>query len=210
MNIVAIVQARILSSRLPGKVMLDANGKPILIRMIERLKKSKLCSKIVVATSTNKIDEIIVETCKKNNIYFYRGSHNDLLDRHINCAKQFEADIILKIPSDCPLIDFKIVDKSIEIFLEKKADYVSNIHKHNYPDGQDVEVISFDALSEANLKAKKEYEREHTSPYIWSKPSKFRIYDLDSAFPKKTFDRYRLTLDYIEDYWLILKILLHF
>ena len=206
MKILTIIQARISSTRLPAKIMLDLAGKPIILRMIERLKPSKLCGEIIIATTNLPIDNLIRNICKENNIECYSGHPTDLLDRHMKCANYYNGDLILKIPSDCPLIDYKIVDKCILKALESNADYTSNIHSHNYPDGQDVEVIKFDALKEAFENAKDNIEREHTTPYIWSKPDFFKLEEIDSPFPIDSFNRYRLTLDYIEDYWLISEI----
>ena len=124
----------------------------------------------------------------------------------MECAKFYNADLVLKIPSDCPLIDYKVVDKCISKAIESNADYTSNIHSHNYPDGQDVEVIKFEALERAYENAKKNMEREHTTPYIWTNPNLFSLEEINSPYPKDSFSKYRLTLDYLEDYWLISEI----
>jgi len=202
-KILIIIQARLSSTRLPKKVLLDLLGKPLLIRMIERVKLSNLASKVVVATTSNSEDDELVDLCKINNINCFRGSSLDLLDRHYNCAKKEKADIILKIPSDCPLIDPKVIDRVIFNHLKGEFDYTSNLHPQSYPDGQDVEVINFSALEKVWEQAKKPYEREHTTPYIWENKSKFR---LNNVLWEKGIDLsmiYRIVLDYYEDYQLI-------
>ena len=120
---ICILQARITSSRLPGKILLPGYNKPLLLHTIERLKKSKLINDVVVATSKLKIDEIIFKICKKNKINVFRGHPTDLLDRYYRCARKYNANIIVRITSDCPLMDYKIVDKVIDKYYFSKADY---------------------------------------------------------------------------------------
>ncbi len=206
MKVIAIVQARMSSTRLPAKVLLDLYGKPIILRMLERLIKSKRCNNIIIATTINPIDNIISDLCIDSGLEFYRGHPTDLLDRHYHCAKKYKADLILKIPSDCPLIDPSLVDECIELIQSNNYDYASNIHSHNFPDGQDVEAFSMDALEYSYKKANKEYQREHTTPYIYENKSLFKTIEMQSPYEEKSFYKYRLTLDYIEDYWLIRKV----
>jgi len=185
---------------LPDKVMMPLASKPLLIRMVERVQQSKLKGTVIVATTNEKSDDAIADLCQKNNIACFRGSLNDLLDRHYLAAKQFNADVVLKIPSDVPLIDPAIIDKVISYFLENRFDYVSNLHPATYPDGNDVEVITFAALENACKNATKNFEREHTTPYFWENPDKFKIGNVVWESGKDFSMTHRFTIDYKEDY----------
>lgn len=204
-DVLILIQARMNSTRLPKKVMLSVCGKPILLRMYERVCRSKYAEHVVIITSTRKDDNVIENFCLNEGILYYRGHATDLLDRHYKAAKKFKAKTIVKIPSDCPLIDPKIIDKVIGFYFDNfpNYDYVSNLHPASYPDGNDVEVMSMDSLEKAWICANKNYEREHTTPFIWENPNLFKIgnvkwFDgLDYSFT------HRWTLDYEEDYILI-------
>ena len=190
------------STRLPGKVLLPIIGKPLLTRMAERVLRAKNISQVVVATTTEPEDDTIEKLCMENNWNVYRGDKEDLLDRHYQAAKEYKADIVLKIPSDCPLIDPAIIDRTIEYFLTNRAkyDYVSNLHPATYPDGNDVEIMTTKALEKAWANAKRKIEREHTTPYFWENPNKFRI---GNVLWEKGLDysmSHRWTIDYREDY----------
>ena len=202
-KILIIIQARLSSTRLPQKVLFDLLGKPLLIRMVERVKSSNLASKIVVATTCKSEDDELVGLCKTNNISYFRGSNLDLLDRHYKCAQKEKADVVIKIPSDCPLIDPKVIDRVIIDHLKGEFDYTSNLHPQSYPDGQDVEVMNFSILEKAWKYAKKSYEREHTTPYIWENKSKFRINNVTWEKGIDLSMKYRIVIDYYEDYKLI-------
>lgn len=205
-NVVTIVQARMSSSRLPGKVMKPILEKPILERQLERMRHSRLCGKIVVATSTNENDNIIEEYCLQNNIEIFRGDENDVLDRHYQCALKYEADIVAKIPSDCPLIDARIIDKVFEFFFSNHFEFVSNLHPASYPDGNDVEIFTISALEKANAEASKKLEREHTTPYFWENPHLFKIGNVTWEKGIDYSMSHRFTLDYIEDFMFIQKV----
>lgn len=202
LNILTVIQARTGSSRLPGKIMLEAAGKPLLLHLLERVNRSALKGTIVVATTTEPDDDIIEDLCNNNGYSIYRGSTNDLLERHYKAAIKYSADVILKIPSDCPLIDPAIIDKIINYFLKNRRifDYVSNLHPQSYPDGNDVEVFSFNALFKAHNEACKNYEREHTTPYIWNHTKKFRIGNLLWDTGMDLSKSHRFVLDYYDDY----------
>lgn len=208
MNIVTIIQARTGSSRLPNKVLLPLAGKLLLERMVERVRYSELAGKIVVATTEEKSDNIIEEICTNNNLLFYRGSTDDLLDRHYQAAKLLNADAVVKIPSDCPLIDFRIINKVISHFIKysDKYDFVSNLHPATYPDGNDVEIMHFSVLEEAWKNAKRKLEREHTTPYIWENPEKFRIGNVEWETGLNYSMSHRFTIDYPEDYEFIKRV----
>jgi spore coat polysaccharide biosynthesis protein SpsF len=204
-DILTVVQARNGSSRLPGKIALPLCSKPLLVRMVERVKRSTLCGTVVVATTTDPSDDFIPELCHKENILCFRGHPSDLLDRHYQAALAFKARIVLKIPSDCPLIDPSVIDKGIRYFQETpgRFDFVSNLHPASYPDGNDVEVMTMEALSNAWNKAQRPLEREHTTPYIWENPDQFRIgnFAMDGTLDYSMTHRW--TIDYPEDYTFI-------
>lgn len=208
MKIVTIIQARISSTRLPGKVMLPVLGKPLLIRMIERVKQSKLIGELVIATSSNSEDDQIELLCMENNLNCFRGHLTDLLDRHYQAGKIYNADAVVKIPSDCPLIDPHVIDAVIKYYIDNsdKYDYVSNLHPATYPDGNDVEVISFSALERAWKEAVKVFEREHTTPYIWENPDKFRIGNVTWETGLDYSTVHRWTIDFEEDYQFIKRV----
>jgi spore coat polysaccharide biosynthesis protein SpsF len=200
-NIVTVMQVRCSSTRLPNKVLLPLAGRALFLRQLERIMAAKLRGTVVVSTTVYKEDDEIEQICIKEGIYCYRGSSADLLDRHFQTAKLFNADVVVKIPSDCPLIDPAIIDKVIGYFLEHRDiyDYVSNLHPASYPDGNDVEVMTMDALSDAWKNATRELEREHTTPYLWENPDKFNIGNV--ALPDADYSMsHRWTIDYPEDY----------
>ncbi len=203
---ITVIQARLGSSRLPRKVLLPLGGKPMLLRMIERVKMSKLAGKIIIATTLNKEDDEIVGLCNANELNVFRGDQRDLLDRHYKCAIEENAKIILKIPSDCPLIDPNVIDKVVDYFLQNKVDYCSNLHPQSYPDGQDVEVFSISSLKKAWEEAKLDFEREHTTPYIWERPNLFKIKNYKWEEESNLSMTYRITVDYKEDYELVKRV----
>ncbi|BDQ01844.1 glycosyltransferase family protein [Ignavibacterium sp.] len=208
MNIVTVIQARTGSTRLPNKVLMPFAGKTLLERMIERVRWSELAGKIIVATTEEKSDDVIQEICEKNNFLIYRGSTEDLLDRHYQAAKLLNADAVVKIPSDCPLIDFRIIDKVIDYFIKnsEKFDFVSNLHPATYPDGNDVEIMHFSVLEDAWENATRKLEREHTTPYIWENPDKFRIGNVEWETGLNYSMSHRFTIDYPEDYEFIRRV----
>ncbi len=201
-KIVTVIQARSGSSRLANKIFLTLTGKPLLYRMFERVAASELKGTIVIATTTESSDDNVESFCKDHKINFYRGHQTDLLDRHYQAAKIFSADAVIKIPSDCPLIDSKVIDKVIQFYLNNinNYDYVSNLHPATYPDGNDVEIMSFNALEKAWNNAEREFEREHTTPFIWENPDKFRIGNVLWETGLDYSMTYRFTIDYPEDY----------
>lgn len=207
-KIVTVIQARMGSSRLPGKVMLPLAGKPLILRMYERVSYSKFAGEIVIAATEDSSDNDLVKLCQQNKINVFRGHSLDLLDRHYKTAKKFNAEAVIKIPSDCPLIDPEIIDKVILYYISnrEKFDFVSNLHPPSYPDGNDVEIMSFEALENAWLNAKKDFEREHTTPYIWENPDKFRIGNVLWETGLDFSMTHRFTIDYKEDYEFINKV----
>lgn len=177
-------------------------GAPILVRMIERLRAASTPNKIIVATSTDASDTPVVSLCEQHNVDYFRGSLEDLLDRHYQCATKARADAVVKIPSDCPLIDPSVVDKVIQYFIDHADcyDFVSNLHPATYPDGYDTEIFSMRALSEAWNEATKPHEREHTTPFIWDQPQRYRLGNVTWETGKDVSMSHRWTLDYADDY----------
>jgi spore coat polysaccharide biosynthesis protein SpsF len=195
-KIIAIVQARLGASRLPGKTMMDIMGKPMLWHVINRLKQSRRLTDIVIATTTNEKDKAIIRLARESNVKNYAGSEEDVLDRYYQAAIKFKADIIVRITSDCPLIDPEIVDKVIEYFLSGNFDFVSNTMQPTYPDGLDTEVFSLGSLQRVWKEAKLKSEREHVTPYLWKHPELFIIGNVKND---TDLSRFRWTVDIDED-----------
>lgn len=194
-SIVAIVQARMTSTRLPGKVMKDILGKPMLGHLIERLKISKLINDIVIATP--KKNNPIIKLTHEYLVKSFMGSEYDVLDRYFQAAKLYQASVIVRITADCPLIDPQIVDRVIKYYLDskRKLDYVSNALIRSYPRGLDTEVFSFNSLETAWRQARESYQREHVTPYIYENPKRFRLGNvkskIDLSYMRWTVDEER-------------------
>ena len=178
---IAIIQARMNSTRLPGKVLADICGMPMLMRVIKRARAVTSVSEVVVATSTNPADDAIASLCATQGVDCFRGSEQDVLDRYYRCAERAVPEAIVRITADCPLIDPQLIHQVIRTFQETGADYASNrsywrgVISSSYPDGQDTEVFSFAALRRAWQEARLPSEREHVTPYIWKNPASFMI-----------------------------------
>ena len=175
MNVIAIIQARMSSSRLPNKVLLDLEGKPVLERIYQRLQRSKIVDKIVIATSDDISDDPIGLLCSQIHIPIYRGSLDDVLSRFYFAAQLNNADIIVRITGDCPVVDAGIVDELIEKVLTNSYDYACL--SGEFPDGLDCSVMTFDSLEDAHLNARLASDREHVCPFIEKQPQKFKIYN---------------------------------
>ena len=204
-RVVTVIQARTGSSRLPNKSIMMLAGKPLLLQVVERVKRSAHVGVVVVATTEEPEDDIIQDMCLKQGIPVFRGSTNDLLDRHYQAARKFEADAVVKIPSDCPLIDPSVIDKTLSYFKENfpHYDYVSNLHPASYPDGNDVEIMTMPALEAAWRVADRPLEREHTTPYFWENPDLFSCGNITWETGRDYSMTHRWTIDYIEDYCFI-------
>ncbi len=202
LKIVTVVQTRTGSIRLPNKVMLPILGKPLFVRMVERVRAARLVGTVVVATTTSKQDDIIEETCHQENLHCFRGHPCDLLDRHYQAGVTYAADVIVKIPSDSPLIDPEIIDIIISTFLENPDayDYVSNICPATFPNGYEVEVMSMKALYYIWQTARTDFEREHTTPFFWKNEALFRIKNVEWKTGLNYSWSHRWTVDYEEDY----------
>lgn len=197
----AIVQARMGSSRLPGKVMMEAAGKPLLGHLLERLSYCRQLKKTIVATTINKRDDIIADLCNSLRVPVYRGSEYDVLDRYYQAAKAFEIGCIVRVTSDCPLIDPELIDDKISGFMDKLDEYdlITNRNPLTYVDGLDFDLIPLSALDVAWRAARTSHQREHVVPFFWE--SGMRVHNFED--PQKLFYIHRWTLDYIEDYQLI-------
>lgn len=205
MKVVCIVQARMGSSRLPGKVLKRISDKTILEHVISRIKQSKLIDDIVIATTIEQMDNVIEELAIEKGIKVFRGSEQDVLSRYYYAARDNNADVVIRVTSDCPLIDCFIIDQLIEKFLSSDYDIVTNAtsdeDERTYPRGLDAEVFSFDVLEKAFNGSNEDYQREHVTPYIYENSHKKFI-----CKSKIDYSRYRWTLDTNEDLELISKI----
>lgn len=200
-----IIQARMTSTRLPKKVLLPLCGKTVLEVMFDRLERWK--ENIIIATTDDGSEEPITELCTKLGIKYYRGSTNDVLNRYYKSAVQYGAtdnDIIVRLTSDCPLIDPDIVQNTIQLYKNGKFDYVSNRINRKVPVGLDAEVFNFSVLEEAYINASEAFEKEHVTPYIYM--TKKMHYRIGSYEPEVDGSKYRLTLDEEDDYLAIKEI----
>jgi spore coat polysaccharide biosynthesis protein SpsF (cytidylyltransferase family) len=205
MNVLAIIQARMGSSRLPGKVLLKINKKTLLEILIERIRRSKYINKICVATTMRIEDSVLYSHVSSLGVECFRGSENDVLSRFYFCAKNNDPHLIVRITADDPLKDPDVIDSIIlEMINDESLDYCSNTLVPTFPEGLDVEVFKFKALEIAFQEALLESEREHVTPYIWKNNQKF---NLKNIFCNYKFPNCRLTVDYYEDYLFIKKMI---
>lgn len=202
LKVLVIIQARMASTRLPGKSLKTILDKPILSILLQRLSRLKTPAQIIVATSEEEGDQAIVDFCKAHHIAYFAGSEDDVLDRYLKAARKFSGDVIVRITGDCPLMDPHVVDEAVEQFLEHypEYDYFSNALKRTFPRGLDVEVFKRRALEQAHQKGFFSEEREHVTPYIWRHPE---IFHLGHLLYKEDQSRHRWTLDTPEDFELI-------
>ncbi|TGL52958.1 aminotransferase class III-fold pyridoxal phosphate-dependent enzyme [Leptospira meyeri] len=206
MKVIAIIQARLGSTRLPNKVMKEVNGKPLIEILLSRLSKSKIINQIILATSTKKENDPLQNLVEKLGYTVYRGSEQNVLERYYFAAKEAGADVVIRITGDCPLIDPNVVDEVISEFLKGGIDYCSNINPPTYPDGLDTEVFSFAALERAYREATLDREREHVTPYIRESDS----FKKSNLVFSEDHSAERWTVDEPADFQLISKILNHF
>lgn len=202
---VAIVQARMTSTRLPGKVLLPILGQPLLALQIERMRRARLVDLIVIATTTNASDEPIVDLCKQHALPCFRGSEADVLSRYAQAASVYEADAIMRITSDCPLMEPALMDQAVAKFTQAqgRVDYMSNMLKPSFPCGLAVEVFSSKALRQAHACAVQPAEREHVTPYIYRHPEQFQLQNFSCDVD---LSHHRWTVDTPEDFELVSKI----
>ena len=206
MNVLIIVQARMGSTRFPGKVLKKVLGKPLLEYLLERLQRVKKVNGICVATTTNPQEQPILDICCQMSVKTFRGSEDDVLERYFLAAQQLKADAIVRVTSDCPLIDPWEIDKLIGYYLEnlRKYDYIADGPQRSYPCGMGAEIFSFEALKQAHENAKSKPEREHVTPYIHRHPDLFRLGNISYIEDQKD---HRWTVDTPEDFQLVSKII---
>jgi spore coat polysaccharide biosynthesis protein SpsF len=209
LDVIAIVQARMGSTRLPGKVLKKINNRFVLDYVIERLKFSDRINDVILATTTDKKDDVLETYAIEREVRYFRGSEEDVLSRYYHAAKKYGGEIIVRITSDCPLIDPEIVDNVINKHIDNKVDYTSNVIKRTYPRGLDTEVFNFDVLAEAYKNANEKYQQEHVTSYMIEHPEKFKLQNIEAKGKLKRPD-IRITVDTEEDFELIKKIILHF
>lgn len=194
------------STRLPAKVMKQVLGKPLLEYQIERLKRVKLADQIVVATTINDTDQPIIDLCDRLSITSYRGSEDDVLARYHGAAIAHQADAVVRVTSDCPIIDPQVIDQVIQLYLDEypKYDYVSNCLERTYPRGMDTEIFAFQALNEAFYQTIFQPNREHVTPFIYSQSNRYNLGQVNYVENHIT---HRWTVDTLEDFELIKKII---
>lgn len=211
MKTIAIIQARMSSTRLPGKVLKIAAGRPLLERMVERVRQAKLVDEVWVATTVDPTDDELSSFCEAHQIPVYRGNLHDVLDRYYQLSKQQNADVIVRLTGDCPLIDPDLIDEVITAFLREKVDFACNRlpppFSRTYPIGLDIEVCSFSALETAWKNAVEKHEREHVLPYLYEVPGRFKTYQLNYG---ENLGELRWTVDTPEDLEVIRSIYDHF
>jgi spore coat polysaccharide biosynthesis protein SpsF len=193
---VAIIQARMASTRLPGKVLLDLGGDTVLARVVHRVRRSKLIGQIVIATTKDSRDDPIVAECQRLGVTCFRGEELDVLDRYYRAVEAANADAIVRITSDCPLIEPEIIDKVILAFLDRNPDYASNTRTRTYPRGLDTEIMTAAALARAWGEARRDYQRAHVTPYLYENPDQFHILQVVG---ERDYSDHRWTLDTPED-----------
>ena len=196
MKPIVIIQVRMGSTRLPGKVLKKLNGITVLESLLNQLNYSKLLNDKIIATTSNSEDDVIVNFCKSKEIKCFRGSQDDVLDRYYNCAKKFSINTIIRITSDCPLMDPQVIDDVIDFYLKNSYDYVNNFYKRTYPYGNDVEIFSIKVLEKVWEKATKLSEREHVTPYIYNNPDEFSLGWIEN---KENLSEFHWTIDRRED-----------
>ena len=204
-KIVAVIQARLTSTRLPQKIMLDLCGKPLLCHVVERIKRAKMIDQIILAIPDSISNNELASFIDKSKWNLFRGSEDDVLSRYYHAATQFKADIIVRITSDCPLVDPKIIDETIKQHIQNRNDYTAAGVEGGFPRGLDTEVLNFKSLETAYYKAKEKSEREHVTLFIYQNPDLFRIQFIEASGPMMRPD-IRLTVDTEEDLLLIREI----
>jgi spore coat polysaccharide biosynthesis protein SpsF len=188
------------STRLPGKVLLDLAGQSVLARVVGRLRQTATIQEVVIATTQQAADDAIVEECRRLDVPVFRGQEQDVLDRYYQAGLAAKAQVVVRVTSDCPLIDPEITDKVVRSFLQQTPDYASNTQRRTYPRGLDSEVMAWAALSEAWHNAKEDYERVHVTPYLYGHPEKFRLLHVVG---EHDYSEHRWTLDTPADLELI-------
>lgn len=210
-RVIAIIQARMGSSRLPGKVLMDIAGIPMLQWVVDRVRLSKKIDEVVIATTDASGDEQVVEYCVRQGIAVTRGSQQDVLDRYYQAAVKFDAEVVVRVTADCPVIDPQVIDHTIQRFLEEQVDFAANRlpppWKRTYPIGLDTEVCTFAGLQRAWQEATESFEREHVMPYFYDQEGRFKILLVNHD---PDYGHLRWTVDTAQDLELVQKIIAHF
>jgi spore coat polysaccharide biosynthesis protein SpsF len=203
----AIVQARMGSTRLPGKVLLPLANKPVLQHIIERLRRSKYIDDVIIACTTNEADEPIIDLCNQLDCKYYRGSEDDVLTRVLEAAKEYKTDIIVEVTADCPCVDWEITDGVIEGLVKYNAHYCSNVIQRTMPRGYDVQAFYVTTLDRVNMEVDNDIDRQHVSTWMYRNPktrNKYRVNNYQHS--NYNLSDYRLTLDTEDDYKTLKKI----
>lgn len=209
MKVVATIEARMTSSRLPGKVLLPALGRPMLAHLTSRLKAVPTIDAIVLATTTNTTDDVLVEFARQDGIQWFRGSETDVMGRVLGAAQSADADVVVEITGDCPIIDPEVVEQTIRMFACHDASYVSNVVFPTYPDGMETQVFTYEALRKSEAMTSDPLDREHVSRHMINHPELFPQVHL-VAPPSMHWPGLGLTLDEPADYNLIRTLIEHF
>lgn len=201
-KVYVLIQARMGSKRLPGKVLKKIKGKTLIEILLDRLKKSKRPDKLIVLTSQSQSDDVLADYLENKSITYFRGDENDVLDRYYSAVQKYPCDYVVRITGDCPLIDPNLLDQLIDLALNTDSDYCSNLFYESFPDGQDIEVFKYNVLKKAWIEAKLLSEREHVTPYIIKNTDlkggelfKAKTYDSDSDYSSV-----RMTVDTLSDF----------
>ncbi len=202
-RIVCIIQARMGSTRLPGKISMDIAGKSMLARVVERTKQFENIGQTVIATSVSSSDDLTQQIAREIDVDCYRGSETDVLSRYYKAARMYKAEAVMRITADCPLIDPSVSNKVTRGFVEKRPDYASNTIQRTYPRGLDTAIITMDALTLAHKEGVDPLDREHVNRFVWKQPERF---DILSITNDEDFSRHRWTVDTSEDLDLVRKI----
>ena len=201
-RVIASIEARMGSSRFPGKVLADVCGKPALTRLLRRLRRATLVDDIVVATSTTPADDAIESWAKEESVACYRGSENDVLRRVVEAHRSMKTEVVTEVTGDCILLDPEIVDMGVQTFLENECDVACNVRKESFPAGMDVQVFRLKDLADVEARIQDPAVREHVSLYFYEHPAKYRILHF-FAPARWAGPHYRIMLDYPEDLLLI-------
>ncbi len=207
MKTAVIIQARMGSTRLPGKALRDIVGETMLARVVARVRRATLLDQIIIATTIEPADSAIVAECERLGVACFRGSEDDVLDRYYQAALAFDVDTIVRITSDCPLIEPAIIDQVIATFYETDADYASNTLARTFPRGLDIEIFKSSMLQQIWQASAKPYQRNHVTPYIYQNPDLFQLVGVTSDID---YGHHRWTVDTLADWQLVEAIYSHF
>jgi spore coat polysaccharide biosynthesis protein SpsF len=205
MRTVATIEARMQSTRLPGKVMKEVLGKPLLELMIERVRRARRVDDIVIATTDHLSCDPIMALAVRIGVRCYRGSEDDVLDRVLKAAASAKADVIVELTGDCPLIDPSVIDRVVDVYYASGVDYCANVLERTYPAGMDTQVFAYHVLEDAARMTQDPSDREHVSLYIYTHPERFSLKNVESGLPVGLAD-WRLVVDVPEDFELIRRV----